>query len=807
MYREVIKKKLYKKYITRMKYLLSLLFLISALGVARGQGSVQQIAENIKYFTAEIPSQKVFLHLDKDHYVAGEKMWYKAYLLDARTHELVSDSVNLYVELISNRGNLIKKRFLRAREGFAWGDFELGDSIPDGNYLVRAYSKPMQNKAPEFFFHKNIYISNPDYANYIALNELIYNRRFNRRLNRMSENYDISFYPEYGSLVSGIPTRVAFRATNELGQGVEFEGGKLLDGSGNKIADLKTIFPGTGIFEFTPEYGENYSARFDFEGTLFPRSYDLPGVKEEGIGFMVERADEGVRIKVVNGYRDIPSDLYLFGHIRGDLAFIDEINFEDERFVKIIDKVDLSPGVAHFAIAEKNGEVVSERLFFIKNLKEVKLDTDLEVLKSSEDSKNIELLFRDSENNPVGGNFSVTVTGVSNDKKLPYENAFSYFLLSSEFPGFVENPAHYFYDDKDLTYKALDALMMTKSWERFSVAQAISGDAPQIEYADRYGINISGTLINPINDQPVKDQSIRLRVLSGFNDTYSVNTDEEGRFSFENLVYPDYVTIELTTPTLQNRINPRLNLDVPEDETVNYFKNLYTRQQDATGTGPDWTLKLVRREPDPYRVAPDFKEAAPTYGTPDQTIYVGEKSEDFRSMLDLLTARVTGLSVRSGRLVFRDASTLMGPPPEPIFFLDGTEVGRSAFLNTSPRDVYRIEVFKGASTAIFGSRGGGGAILGYTKRGGMYGREFYEYQIAGFYTPKDFETTVDLTTIDMPAPLTEKTLLWKPDLEVGRSGRAQLSFRTPGKFDLFRVRVEGVGENGKIGSKVFYIER
>ncbi len=790
-----------------MKYLTGLFILLFSLAMTRGEDEIQQLAENIRYFTAETPSQKIYLHLDKDHYVSGETMWYKAYLLDGKTHELVSDSINLYVELVNSKGNLLKQRFLRAREGLAWGDFELEDSIPDGNYLVRSYTIPMKNKGPEFFFQKNVYISNPDYTNYIALNELFYNRRFNRRLERMSDNYDIKFYPENGSLVSGVPTRVAFMAKNELGKGIDVEGGELLDGSGNKIAELSTINHGIGIFEITPDSRQEYKAMFDLEGSLFPRTFDLPRVKEEGAGLRVSQTPENIRVEVINGYRSEPSEaIYVLGHVRGNLLYVNEVEFDDGRFVTMIDKEDFPAGVAHFALV-RDREKIAERLFFVNNLDNVRLNTEMNVIRSREGSKNIELFFRDSENKPVAGNFSVTVSGVSNNAADPYDNALSYFLLSSEFGDVIENPAHYFLaEDEDMS-KAFDALMIAKSWERFSLADAISGDAPEIQFEDRYGINVSGTLVNPVNDNPVVDQSVQLRVLSGYNDTYSVKTDEEGRFFFENLVYPDFVTIELTTAALENRMNPRLNIDTPKDETLDYTKNLYTRNQDATSRGPSWRLKLIRRDQDPYRVTPDFKEAAPTYGTPDQTIYVGEKSEDFRNMVDLLLARVTGLSVRSGRLVFRDAGTLMGPAPQPIFFLDGTEVGARAFLNTSPRDVYRIEVFRGASTAIFGSRGGGGAILGYTKRGGMYGRDFYEYRIAGFYTPQDFETVVDLTTIDMPEPLSEKTLLWKPDLEVGRNGRAQLSFRTPAKFDLFRVTVEGVGENSKIGSKVFYIER
>ncbi len=790
-----------------MKILLILSVILFSLSSAKGQVDIQNVAENFRYFSAEKPSQKLYLHLDKDHYIAGEKMWFKAYLLDGKTHELVTDSLNMYVELINSRGNLVKQRFMKAKDGTSRGDFELEDTLAEGNYKVRAYTKPMRNQGHEFFFYENIYISNPDYKNKIALNELLYNRRYNRRLERKADNYEVSFYPESGSLVSGVPTRVAFRVTNELGKGIEFEDGEIEDDSGNKIAEIYTISPGLGVFEITPEYGEEYTASISIEGRLFPKSGELPEVKQSGVVLNVTQpGNEEMEIEVTKS-GELGDDCYIVGHVRGELIYLDRLDFADGKYSATIDKSDFPAGVAQFAVLSGEDKL-ADRLVFIDNLKEKRLDAEIDFKTPSSDVGQVDLFLKDSKGEVSSGNFSVTVTGITGDKKGRHENALSYFLLSSEFSGFLDNPASFFDRNGEFAYEALDALLMTKDLERFSVDTAVSGVAPEIAYEDKYGITISGEVINPVNDEPVTDQTVRLRVLDGKGDKYTATTNDEGRFYFEDLVYPDFITVEITTPELEGRMNPRLNIDIPEDETLEYHKNLYSREIDITRPGPSWSLKLVRRDEDPYRVGRPYEEAAPTYGTPDQTIYVGEdRASEYRGMMDLLVSRVTGLSVRQGRLVFRDAGRLSGPPPEPIFFMDGTEVGRSSFLNTNPRDVYRIEVFRGASTAVFGSRGGGGAILAYTKRGGMYGQDFYEYQIAGFYTPKEFETAVDLTTIDMPEPLTEKTLLWKPELEVDTQGKASLSFKKDGPFDFYRVRVEGVSEDGKILSRVFYIER
>lgn len=49
---------------------------------------------------AKLFFEKVYLHTDRDVYLQGDTLWYKAYLTDAQTNILSPYSRNLYVELI-----------------------------------------------------------------------------------------------------------------------------------------------------------------------------------------------------------------------------------------------------------------------------------------------------------------------------------------------------------------------------------------------------------------------------------------------------------------------------------------------------------------------------------------------------------------------------------------------------------------------------------------------------------------------------------------------------------------------------------
>lgn len=57
----------------------------------------QEIATNK---VEELPLEKVYLHLDRSYYTAGEDIWFKAYVMDARDHTPQTLSEIVYAELI-----------------------------------------------------------------------------------------------------------------------------------------------------------------------------------------------------------------------------------------------------------------------------------------------------------------------------------------------------------------------------------------------------------------------------------------------------------------------------------------------------------------------------------------------------------------------------------------------------------------------------------------------------------------------------------------------------------------------------------
>ena len=80
-----------------------------------------------------LPQEKVYLHLDKPYYGAGEKIWFKEYLVNAVSHKDDSRSNFIITELFNRSDSLVRrKKILRDSLGVFHNAFDLPADLPAG---------------------------------------------------------------------------------------------------------------------------------------------------------------------------------------------------------------------------------------------------------------------------------------------------------------------------------------------------------------------------------------------------------------------------------------------------------------------------------------------------------------------------------------------------------------------------------------------------------------------------------------------------------------------------------------------------
>ena len=107
-----------------------------------------------------IPKEKLYLHLDKPFYGAGEKIWFKGYLVNAITHQDNAQSNFIITELINRSDSICGTKENPQRFSRIPQRLHPPATLPAGDYYLRGYSNWMLNEDPDFFFSRNIKIGN-----------------------------------------------------------------------------------------------------------------------------------------------------------------------------------------------------------------------------------------------------------------------------------------------------------------------------------------------------------------------------------------------------------------------------------------------------------------------------------------------------------------------------------------------------------------------------------------------------------------------------------------------------------------------
>lgn len=274
-------------YIHVKKLLLLCFITLSAIGI-KAQDLHGLLAKLQTYHDAR-PIEKLYLHIDKRSYTAGETVWLKAYTTVGINNLLSNISNIAYVELISPKEEIVSRIRIPILTGLGMGDLALADTLIEGTYRIRAYTNWMRNDSSAYFFNENIQVTNGrldnvlshsylDNSNYtIQLRdiqgiplveeavryEIISPTGKSLRRGRVKTDgqgqLSIPFKDEYAEGKLSIRFTNATKAqiekifklpnTTTLENSIQFfpEGGSLLTGNMNKIA-VKTLKPdGLGI--------------------------------------------------------------------------------------------------------------------------------------------------------------------------------------------------------------------------------------------------------------------------------------------------------------------------------------------------------------------------------------------------------------------------------------------------------------------------------------------------------------------------------------------------------------------------------
>jgi hypothetical protein len=759
---------------------------------------VNPIIDSLDSYSAFVVPQKVYLHTDKSSYRSGQTIWFRAYLLDGITSAPVMEMNNLFVDLIDWRGESVAVRMLLSSSGGAHGDITLDSDLPDGNYILRAYTSWMRNFGEEYYFTMPMYIRNTNYENRIRRMEVFRNRRFNRSIERKENNYQAGFFPEGGNLVAGVVNRVAFKVADQLGKGQD-AAGEVLDRNGNVVARLRTDLGGIGVFEFEPETGNEYRAMISVNGGK-PQRYSLPPARERGYALRIDQHNGKVNIRLATKGepgKEIHKEVIIVGHTRGHLHFAGTYTLDNEILAVDLDRDIFPSGISHFTVFTGDYLPVAERLVFIDRNDRIRFSAAIDTVEIfKRDYITLSLDVTDNEGNPVNGTFSLSAVTGKPDLMNYSPGILTYVLFSSDLGGIYDHPG-LFIEQADDELVMADNLLLTHGWRRFRWEDVLAGETPEIRYSGQPGIAIAGRVIDPAGNTPIKDHPLLLTIKNGDEHEFTTTSNDRGYFAFHHLYYEGVFRAELSGRRIGTNYPPEIKLNISEPWGYDVEPGVYTRKRLVTRRGEDW-----RRQPrsrGPYYTGSTGRIAvAQEYGRPDQTIFLDHDNLVEHNVLELLQNKAVGLIVEGNYVRLSGLTSLYGRT-EVEYMINGRFVERNWFIGTPIRDIERIEIFRHSSTVAFGSRGGSGVVNLYTKEPGYTGLvDALRLNIQGYHEVRDFYT--DVLRFEVAAnPDMERTIHWEPRLVSGPDGTMNFMIPVDDQTGIMNLVIQGAGYGGSLG--------
>jgi len=627
----------------------------------------------------------------------------------------------------------------------------------------------------------------------------------------------LQFFPEGGSLVEGVMSRVGFKACNVNGRGC-IVSGKLVNSSGDSVASFESNSLGMGSFLLIPQPNTKYKAVLLSPKTSM-EEINFPSVMQMGYALTMKNYDDSTLIISVNTNENTlkkyhKQKLTLTSEFRGKQLLTASIKLKSTYGHFLLAKNEFPNGIVRFTIHDEQNRPWCERLFYIDRKENIVVSIDsVKEIYSPHEKVTLTISVRDSANKPVQANLSLSATDayLSGNKNDIENDIYSYFMLESDIHGSVEQPSHYFDTLNTNRYNDLDVLLLTQGWRDF-VWKHFTDTIIPIKYANETGISISGELYTLLTHKPKANTDVSL-CLKKDDQTFfdHIQTDSLGVYKFENLDFTDSCNITVSafndkhTAAGEITINSifgepmeesnykllatnTLNENTPTEDTEDYKKYFYSHENGLPTIAIE-EVKVIENKV----IKNDYLN--PYYYEPDWTHEVVVTDYSYQNVFEYLEGRVAGVNIGKGskgyKVTMRGITSINGGSV--LLLLDGVETDAGMLESVPMSIVDKIDVSKQG----VGYKAGNGVLSVYTKKGkNAPPRKIFNsinktligfYQAREFYAPK-YETPDSLNK----KPDIRPTIFWEPTLITDENGNATVSYYNDDRRKYINIKIEGM---------------
>jgi hypothetical protein len=755
--------------------------------------SSQEFPEELSASGLKNFREELYLQTDRDLYIIGEQVWLKIFKLNRYDKKPDNLSKVIYAELINSSGFPVEQIKINVKDYSGSASFHLSDTLSSGNYFIRAYTNWMKNFDEKDFAFKSISIINPfQHPEKIKVQP------------EESAIDTVLFYPEGGTLISGINSRVGVVAFDKSGK-IKRIKAVLINENRDTICRITTGKYGFATFLFKPDSTGQYNLLCaDINDKT--RTFSVGKILKSGITLSVDpyKMDESINIRIKKSpdFKLSSEKYFVLINSNGKIKHLKDINqYTGGSFS--IEKEEFPTGISQILLINEKREQISSRWIYIPPDEKIEFNVTTDKAKYGLREKvKVEINVTDNKGNSIKTDLSVSVikSFLINETRKNIENRYRDIpLLKTGI-------------QSDKTAEINDGLLFystgTSNPKGFTnITKTDIHYLPEPE-----GKIICGSIINSETEEPYKNTDMAFSLVGKAAKCRFYKTNEPGNFYFlmnetglQEIVIqpleaglsnyfielkPDFLNISghyqpepfyLDTSKLE-----KLSQSIISMQIHNIYQPFLINSQDKT-VHPDTT---------------NF------YGDAMETVQIS-KFIRLTTVREVIKEIVPHVLVRKkgGKLQFHISSDIIGQAFEnaPLVIVDGTPFNDAEqILNMNSADLERIEVVN--LKYFIDGQVFDGIVNFITKKGNLEVLDFdflaFRQAYTGYKRMVKFNSPQykDDSLRKSRIPDFRNTLYWNPGLENQKDGALSFEFYTSDEPGSYTILIEGISPEGYTGT-------
>ncbi|MDZ7607898.1 MAG: hypothetical protein U5K79_20485 [Cyclobacteriaceae bacterium] len=660
------------------------LFLLFILNIpANSQPLIQeQFVQRLESFYSENYQESVFIHTDKNYYLTGETIKLSVYCLNTLTEQPTGLSRVAYADVVDSKKNTILTARIELKNGVGSGEIYIPTTVPSGYVVLRGYTHWMRNFGPESFFHSVFTIINPF-------------RKLPTLAAPNNTQPQLSFFPEGGQLIEGIPANVVFQGKTATGHPLDFTG-ELIDSDSTVIFGFTPSGKGMGNFQITPEAGRHYAVRMILPDSSIT-THQLPKASSVGLSLQVSDKGSSFEILVNEKSHSTNSPMQILVHREATVFDAKSINNRNEATTWIVNKASLPAGVFYVSVFNDT-KLISQRAVYNSATSvaaEEKIIVSASVEKRESISLNLKNLPESIANELAGASVSISQ---KTPEFLPTSLTMQqWILLKNAIAAPYELGAYFESRDADIAARINNLLIAYPNVK--SGAISFNSIIARKFLPEARGMLVTGHIFDKVTGNPANGITAYLSIPGRNTSFFASKSKPDGSLAFElNKVYGENEVVVQTDYTKDSTY--RIEIDNPySTEYIDVTLPEFTLSESVA----DWLMEKSQQmqvvnayqKYNPSKPTITEIDSSAFYFSPDAS-YILDDYTRFIVMEEVMREYIAGVNVRKNKDGFHfmviDIEKNLVYEDNPLMLLDGVPVfDADEIIALDPLKIQRIQ--------------------------------------------------------------------------------------------------------------------